>query len=133
VKYLIDSDWVADYLIGRPPAVDLIRRLSNEGIAISVITLGEVYEGIYYGSDPTRNESVFQQFLLGSDVIDVDSAVARQFAMLRGHLRQRGLLVPQPDILIAATAIEFDLELVTRNLRHFLRMPGLRLHEQSER
>lgn len=133
MKYLIDSDWVADYLRGRSQAVDLLNRLSHDGLAISAIRFGEIYEGIYYGVDPVRSEAVFQQFLLGSSVLDVDSIIARQFAMLRGFLRQRGLLIPQPDILIAATAIEFDLTLVTRNLRHFLRMPGLRLYDQSER
>jgi tRNA(fMet)-specific endonuclease VapC len=133
VKYLIDSDWVADYLNGRQPAFNLFDRLADEGVAISVITLGEIYEGIYYGTDPTGNEIGFQQLLRSLTIVDVDSAVARRYAMLRGHLRQRGLLVPQPDILIAATAVEFDLALVTRNIRHFLRMPGLRLYEQAER
>jgi tRNA(fMet)-specific endonuclease VapC len=133
VKYLIDSDWVADYLHGRQPAFNLFDRLADEGVAISVITLGEIYEGIYYGTDPTGYEIGFQQLLRSLTIVDVDSAVAQRYAMLRGHLRQRGLLVPQPDILIAATAVEFDLALVTRNIRHFLRMPGLRLYEQAER
>ena len=64
MKYLIDSDWVADALKGRPDAASLLSQLAPQGIAISTITYGEVYEGIYYGSDPIRYERVFRQFLL---------------------------------------------------------------------
>ena len=46
MSYLIDSDWVADYLRGRPDAVALLPTL--DGRAISLITFGEIYEGIYY-------------------------------------------------------------------------------------
>ena len=52
----------------------------------------------------------------------------RRFARLRGELRQRGLLIPDPDILIAATALTHNLTLVTRNRRHFERIPDLPLY-----
>ena len=54
MSYLVDSDWVADYLKGRSGAVSLLDGLFCDGIAISIITFGEVYEGIYYGSDPNH-------------------------------------------------------------------------------
>jgi len=44
MRYLVDSDWVAEYLVEREPAVTL---LAPEGIAISLMTYGEIYEGIY--------------------------------------------------------------------------------------
>ena len=50
MSYLLDSDWVADYLKGKPQAVALLDRLREDGIAISLITYGEIYEGIYYAS-----------------------------------------------------------------------------------
>jgi tRNA(fMet)-specific endonuclease VapC len=129
VRHLLDTDWVADYLKGRSPAVALISRLIPDGIAISVITLAEVYEGIYYGSDPVHDERGLRRFLRGVIVLHVDTDVARRYAVIRGSLRQQGLLIPQPDILIAATAIHHDLILVTRNLRHYRRIPGLKLHQ----
>lgn len=54
MSYLIDSDWVADWLAGKPQAVRLITNLSEQDIAISLITFGEIYEGIYYGRDPRQ-------------------------------------------------------------------------------
>lgn len=125
MKYLVDTDWVADYLKGRAPAVSLLQRLRPDGLAIRVITFGEVYEGIHYGTKPDREKAALAQTLRVMTVLDVDVEIARRFALIRGDLRQRGLLIPQPDILIAATAIDYDLTLVTRNLRHFDRMPDL--------
>lgn len=72
----------------------------------------------------------FRGFLRGVRVLAVNQRVARQFAHVRGTLRQQGQLLPAPDLLIGATALAYDLTLVTRNLRHFQRIPGLRLHPQ---
>ncbi len=49
MNYLVDSDWVADYLKGRSEALDFLRSLGADRLAISLITFGEIYEGIYYG------------------------------------------------------------------------------------
>jgi predicted nucleic acid-binding protein len=54
MKYLVDSDWVIDYLAGRQQAITLLSSLAIEGLAISLITFGEIYEGIYYGRDFTE-------------------------------------------------------------------------------
>ncbi len=51
-----------------------------------------------------------------------------QFAVLRADLRRRGQLIPDLDLLIAATALSHDLALLTRNVRHFARIPGLRIY-----
>lgn len=129
MSYLVDSDWVADYLKGRSSAVSLLDQLFQDGIVISIITFAELYEGIYYGSDPKHNEVIFQGFLQGVKVLGINRSIARRFAIIRGHLRQTGQIIPQPDILIAATAIYYDLTLVTRNLRDFQRIQGLKLHQ----
>ena len=54
MKYLVYSDYVADYLKGRPIATDLLNMLFQDGIAISIISFAEVYEGIYYGHNRTH-------------------------------------------------------------------------------
>lgn len=128
MKHLIDSDYVIDWLLGRQPVVALLIALGQGGLAISLITFGEVYEGIYYGRDPEASESVFQRFLRNTVVVPLDEPIMRRFARIRGDLRRRGQIIGDPDILIAATAIQHDLMLVTRNLRDFQRIQGLRVY-----
>jgi tRNA(fMet)-specific endonuclease VapC len=128
--YLIDTDVVASYLNGRPTEVTLLQQLLPAGLALSTVTYGELYEGILYGRDPARQLAGFRRFLHGVRVLDVNRRIARHFGRIRGALRQQGLLLPAPDLLIGATALAYDLTLVTRNLRHFQRVPGLRIYQQ---
>jgi len=95
---------------------------------LSIITYAEIYEGIYYGQDLQHNEAIFLRFLRGVRVLGITRPIARQFALTRGELRAKGLLIPQPDLFIAATAIVHHLTLVTRNRRHFERIEALQLH-----
>lgn len=131
MTYLVDSDWVAEYLKGRANAVSLLDDFFQEGLAISIITFGEIYEGIYYGTDPQHNELIFRRFLRGVRVLGINRPIARRFALIRGKLRTEGQIIPQPDILIAATALQYNLTLLTRNLRDFERIPDLTLYQPS--
>jgi predicted nucleic acid-binding protein len=128
VTALVDTDRVADWLRGRPAAVKVLEELEPDGLAISLVTYGEVYEGIYYGRDPAGSERIFRQFLRGVDVLPLTRLIMRRFARLRGDLRRRGQLIGDPDALIAATALHHGLTLVTGNRGYFERVPGLRLH-----
>jgi len=127
VKYLIDSDVVVDYLDARQPATDILALLLPDGIAISLITYGEIYEGILFSNRSVYAEVAFLEFLRWARVLPLDEAIMRRFAGIRGSLRRKGMGINDPDILIAATALLNDLTLVTRNLKHFSRVPDLRV------
>ena len=131
MSYLVDTDWVAEYLKGRTPAYQLFEQLALQGIAIRIVTYTEIYEGIYYGTDPGRHEAVFLQFLQGVRVLGISRQVARRAARVRGALRRLGQPIGQHDTLIAATALQHNLTLVTRNMSHFSRVPNLRLHRNA--
>ena len=129
MKHLVDTDWVVDYLKGKQLIVERLKTLAPDGLAISLITYGEIYEGIYYGRDPQRHELGFRNFLSGVTVLPLTPTIMRQFARLRGELRGKGQLIGDPDLLIAATALHHDLTLLTHNSRHFTRIPGLRVED----
>lgn len=57
-----------------------------------------------------------------------DQSIMRSFARIRGQLRARDQIIGDMDILIAATALHHDLAFLTRNTRHFDRIPDLRLY-----
>jgi len=127
LRFLVDSDWVVDYLVGRLAAIDLIRELAPQGIGISLITYGEVFEGIYYGRDPQGTEAALLGFLEGARVVPLTEAIMRRFALIRGGLRRQGMIISDTDMLIAATALEHGSILATRNVRDYARIPGLQL------
>jgi predicted nucleic acid-binding protein len=57
-----------------------------------------------------------------------DVATAKVFGQSRAHLEEEDTILPDADLQIAATAIYHDLELVTGNLRHFSRIPQLKIN-----
>jgi len=125
ITYLLDSDIIIEALKGRAPATGLLALHSRSLFAMSAVTFGEVYAGIYYGRDPHEEENVFRAFSRGVRTLDINRTIARRYAQVFGLLRQQGQLIPAPDLLIAATALTYNLTLVTYNRRHFTRVPGL--------
>lgn len=73
----------------------------------------------------------FQDFLALFTVLPLTEDTMRHFARLRALLRKQGNLIPDLDHLIASTALEYELVLLTRNRRHFERVPDLRLYSSS--
>jgi tRNA(fMet)-specific endonuclease VapC len=130
---LVDSDWLIDASIGRPRAQDLLNRLSLEGLAVSIVAVAEVYEGAFGVTDPRTALDGLRGFLSDFAILPLDDPIVERFAQMRAALRRQGRLIPDLDLLIAATALEKDLTLVTRNARHFARINGLRLFQLDER
>lgn len=125
--YLVDTDWVIDYFHGVERAVRRLDELSPEGVGLSVIALAELYEGVFFSSNPEGNEQAMRDFLEDVDLVGVDDGVCRTFAQERGRLRLAGALIDDFDLLIGSTALHHDLTLLTNNRRHFERMDGLRI------
>lgn len=128
--YLIDTDVMIEYLKGYRRSTELLFRLRDDGLSISLVTYGEVYEGIYYGESPVESARGFLAVLHEVNVPPLTKLIMRRFGRLRGMLRANGTLIPDPDLLIAATAIHHGLTLVTRNTSHFERVPDLILFDE---
>lgn len=131
MSHLVDTDQVINYLNADQRAVALLDRLVGGNLGMSIITYGEIYDGIYHGDDPAAGEAAFLRLLRVIEVIDLNEEIMRRFGRIRGDLRDQGQRIGDSDVMIAATALHYDLILVTRNLRHFGRIPGLRLYEPS--
>lgn len=131
MKYLIDSDWLIDVRANILPAYETINRLSADGIATSIITVGELYDGAIGSADSAATLMNLRQLLQTFPVLSLNDAIMETFARIRVPLRRQGLLIPDLDLLIAATALSYDLTLLSRNRRHFQRIPGLTLYQPT--
>jgi toxin FitB len=107
-RVLVDSDVVIDHIRGAKP-------LPQTLLAYSVITRCELFAGRDDGEMLRRLLSRMQE-------LTIDSSIAERAGELK-----RTTQVPTPDALIAATALEHGLPLMTRNERHFCRVAGLEL------
>lgn len=128
MKYLIDTDWVIDHLNHIACVTRRLEALAPEGLALSIISLAELYEGVYYASDPAESEAALQHFLNPElTIVDIDEETCKIFGKERGRLRVAGLMIGDCDLLIGATALRHNLTILTNNRRHFERIEGLRM------
>ena len=123
--YLLDTDWIIDHLNGVAAVTMRLNELRPAGLAVSIISLAELYEGVHYSRDPVRSEISLQQFLTGVSVLPIDDEVCRIFGRERGRLRQQGRTIGDFDLLIAATCLRHQLQICTNNRRHFEAVEGL--------
>jgi tRNA(fMet)-specific endonuclease VapC len=127
LRYLIDTDWVIDHLNQIDRIVNRLRELRPQGLALSVISLAELYEGVHYSRDPARSQQALDTFLEDVSVIGIDEDICKIFGKERGRLRKQGALIGDFDLLIAATCLHYGLTLLTNNRQHFERVEGVRI------
>jgi tRNA(fMet)-specific endonuclease VapC len=128
MNYLIDTDWVIDHLNQVELVTTRLHELAPEGLALSVVSLGELYEGVYYSQDPEASEASLQRFLNRElTILGIDEETCKLFGRERGRLRAIGQRIGDMDLMIAATALQYDLTLLSNNRRHFDRIDGLRI------
>lgn len=131
MSYLIDTDVLIDGLRQRDSTIALYRQLAPARMAISIVSVGEVYDGTFSSMNPAQHLTDARRYLRGFSILGLTDATMEAFARERARLRRAGQLIPDMDLLIAATALTHDLELVTRNERHFRRVNGLRVFVPS--
>ena len=127
VSYLIDTDWAVHHLNGVEEIRIKLMGMKPDGLGLSVISLAELYEGAYYSRDSETSHQQLVTFLSSVAVLGVNEEICRIFGQQRGYLRQRGLMIGDFDLLIAATCLYYDLILLTNNRRHFQRIEDLKI------
>ena len=128
---LVDSDYLIDALAGIPTALRALDRLGDEAPAVSIVSYGELFEGALGAADPRERLAHYRALLDRFALVPLSDPVMERFARTRKLLRDTGQLIPDLDLLIGATAAHHGLTLLTRNLRHFERIPELRIHRPS--
>ena len=128
---LFDTDAISELLRPKPHPTYLqwVRTIPREDQFTSAVCVGELFKGAFRSSARERHlKNIEERVLPAVTVLPFDIATARVFGELRAELEEKGLLLPDADLQIAATAIHHGLDLVTGNVRHFQRIPRLNLN-----
>lgn len=110
------------------PALDLIESLdANELLGVSVHVACELRAGAELSHHALGEHEALDQLLSGLEVVYPDDRFAPAYARLLAATARGGRPVAAMDLLIATAATLDDAPLVTRNVKDFSRVPGLRL------
>lgn len=136
--YVLDTDTLQLFQDEDPVVVSRVRAVVPDNRAISVISVEEQLSGWYsqlrQAKRPERLAWAYRRlaavvrFLSRIQIVDFDEAAIRRYE----QLKKRKIKVGTNDLRIAATVLERDALLVTRNLRDFQRIPGLRCEDWSK-
>lgn len=125
MKYLVDTD-IASYFIRGVPAVTKKLLAEYPNWAISAITYHELVQGMIIAKNSSI-EPAIAAFLEEVNVAPFDSADALESGRLSAVLKNSGTPIGHSDTLIAGHALSLKLTLVTNNVKHFSRVPELRV------
>lgn len=128
MKYLLDTN-ICIYIIKKKPETVLKRvsKLKPGDVAISVITISELYYGVAKSSKPNENTIALQEFLQPLIVIDFTAEDSIIYGRIRADLEADGKMIGAMDLMIAAIALSRGLVLVTNNEKEFSRVINLKV------
>lgn len=127
LAFLLDTDICIHALKKRNAALIEAFTAHDGRMAVSDVTLYELYYGAERYDDPASRIAIIENFAARLDVLPFDTRAALHAGNIRATLERQGQIIGAYDLMIAAIARSQGLVLVTGNMREFERVEGLRV------
>ncbi len=125
-RYLLDTNIVI--ALFEEDEVVLKKISEAREIYHSSIVIGELYYGAFNSTKKAENLRKVDDYRDESTILNTDEQIAKLYGKVKSQLKKKGNPIPENDIWIAATAIQCDLTLVSRD-KHFDNISGLSLEK----
>ncbi|PDW03014.1 VapC toxin family PIN domain ribonuclease [Candidatus Viridilinea mediisalina] len=125
---LLDTDILSAVMRQHPAAVVRARAYLavHQRLTFSIVTRYEILRGLY-AKHATAQLSAFEQLCHVSSIVPLTDEIVIRAATIYADLHQRGALIGDADILIAATGLEHGMIVATNNKSHYQRITGIQL------
>ncbi len=121
MNYLLDTNICVYWLKGYKNIEAKAMELGLISLSISFITLSELYYGAYKSQKIKKNIRNIEKLKKKLYVIESSEAICELFGRIKVSLKDKGNIIDDADIFIAACALAEDVTLVTNNEKHFER------------
>ena len=126
MKYLLDTNIVIHYFKGVEATVSFIRNVGLDSCSVSEVTIAELLYGAYKSVKMEANLALINSFKSSINVIEI-SPILNEYGKQKATLAKNGRIIDDFDLLIGCTSIVYKLTMVTRNIRHFENLKGIKL------
>lgn len=130
MPYLFDTNALSESLRKRPNPdyLSWLCQVPAEHQFSSIVVVAELLAGAYESADPEKwLQRIESDVLPALTILEFDYNCAREFGKLRAFMRRLGRPIGDIDTQVAASALAYDLTLVSANSRHFALVPDLKL------
>ena len=134
MTYVLDTNAVSALMKGSAAVVERLAATAPAEVAVPQPVLAEIAYGIERLARSKRRVALQARFdLLCSELPRADwtDTVSQMYGRVKASLERRGTRIEDSDAAIAAHALAFDATLVTADLDHMTRVPGLRVEDWS--
>jgi len=130
--YLFDTDCLSN-ILKKAPSPLLIKKLESlpKGLQFTTsINVSEIYFGAYRSRNQEKILKAYEDKVFPNvNILPFDTDSGKIYGRLKSLLEKRGLSKSEPDLRIAAIAIQHNMILITGNKRHFMNIPGLNIED----
>ena len=127
MMYLLDTDVIIGLFKGDPAVASAVKRIAEEHLFVSSMSLCELYRGAYLSSRPEEEIQYIANLLSSARMVCLDEKACRYFGQAFAILKRAGNPTQEIDLMVGSIAIANNLILVTRNKKHFMNIPGLKV------
>jgi predicted nucleic acid-binding protein len=126
---IADTSFIIDLARQKKEAREKLQHLIDRRLILklTVVTVFELWGGLYRARNYTKEARIIFEVISGKEILPLDELAARVSGKIDGILSRQGARIGTRDVLIAGIALTANEELVTRNIKHFSRVPGLKL------
>ena len=133
--YLFDTDTLSN-IVKQKPSQRLVEKLQHLARAVqftTAINVGEIYFGACRSPKKQAILKAFSETVFPNvTILPFDNESGRAFGLLKAELEKAGIGCSEPDLRIATIARQHRLTVITGNIKHFKRIPGLKIENWME-
>ncbi len=132
-RVLVDTNVVSYVMKGDSLGEAYARHLEGKLLAISFITVGEMYYGAEKARWGQKKRSQLESTLRNFVVVPYDHEIAKRYGIIAAERKRKGRPISSTDAWIAACAVKHRVPLVTHNARDFEEISGLNIVSEPGR
>ncbi|MDZ4697366.1 MAG: type II toxin-antitoxin system VapC family toxin [Deltaproteobacteria bacterium] len=134
MRYVLDTNVVSLLMKGEPKIVERLKRVAREDVCIPQPVIAEISYGIQRLARSRRKDALASRFeIVKSEIqrVEWSDDVSEAFGAIKSALERKGERIEDFDAAVAAHATSLGCTLVTANMKHMLRVPGLDIEDWS--
>ncbi len=125
----LDTDFLVGVLRGDVDAGKKAAELAEKSLACSAMSAIELFVGANLRKDKPKSVELVNILLGKLNLLEINREISEKAGAIKAQLITTGQQVSLADVIIAATCLEHNMPIVTRNVKHFSKIRGLKVEE----